>query len=218
MEAALKSHHAHDIWAPRRQLSLSRARRRSELVKLLRLLFLSGAAVSIGVLAGFLGANAIERTGNLRPSISGNEIVTMLSPRFTGRSKDGEAYVIVADSAQRQRDDPSKVALLSPSMNDEYGGLVSAPSGIYNQQAQTLELTKNVVLANENGYVFQTKRALVHMHDGRVEGLEPVTGSGPTGEISADTYEISDEGTRIILRGHVKMTLYPNGRPENGGQ
>ena len=218
MEATLETHSAHDIWAPRRQLSLEQARQRSDLVKLLRMLFLSGAAISIGILAGYLAANAIERAGSQRPSLSSDEIVTMLSPRFTGRSKDGDAYVIVAGSAQRHRDDPEKITLLSPTMNDEAGGLVSAPTGIYYQQTQTLELSKNVVLVNQSGYVFQTNRALVHMEDGRVEGLEPLTGSGPTGDISADSYEVTDEGTRIILRGHVKMTLYPDGRPENGGQ
>ncbi len=218
MDATVPTPHARDLWAPRRQLSLEQARRRSALIKMLRTLFVAGAAISIGVLLGHLVANTIERSGTGIVNLEGHEVITMLNPRFTGRDTEGQAFVITADQAQREPGDVERVALLNPTLSDELGGLVSAPRGIYDQAAQTLELNESVVLANENGYIFQTSQAIVHMQDGRVEGLEPLRGSGPTGDIVADTYEITDDGARIILRGHVQMTLYPGGRPENGGQ
>ncbi|MEE9381723.1 MAG: LPS export ABC transporter periplasmic protein LptC [Hyphomonadaceae bacterium] len=216
MDVTSETPHARDLWAPRRQLTLEQARGRSDLVKLLRMLFVAGAAISLGVLLGHLAANTMERSGTIE--IPTEEAITMLSPRFTGRDLEGQPFVITADSVQRQAGSQDRVFLSMPTLSDELGGLVTAPEGIYDQAAQTLELNKNVVLANENGYVFQTSQAIVHMSDSRVVGLEPLKGSGPTGEIEADSYEVTDNGARIVLRGHVKMTLYPDGRLENGGQ
>ena len=54
--------------------------------------------------------------------------------------------------------------------------------------------------------------ARAFVRDGRVRGLEPLQGTGPHGDVRADTYEILDEGDRVVLRGNVDMTIYPDGR------
>ena len=92
-------------WAPRRQLTLEQARRRSDMVRLLRMVFVAGAAISIGLLAGHVVRNAVAGLSGERKAFRSNEIVTMINPRFTGRDGEGQAYVITADSAQRRRAD-----------------------------------------------------------------------------------------------------------------
>ena len=46
-------------------------------------------------------------------------------------------------------------------------------------------------------------------------GLEPLSGNGPLGDVRADSYEIEDEGDRVIFRGNVNLTIYPEGREES---
>ena len=47
-----------------------------------------------------------------------------------------------------------------------------------------------------------------------MQGLEPLNGNGPLGDVRADSYEIEDEGDRVIFRGNVDLTLYPNARED----
>jgi len=213
MDVLAETSRSEALWAPRRQLSLEKARERSRLVVWLRRIFIAGAAISIGVLMGHLAANAIQNSGRNIQKLSGNEVVTMINPRFSGRDDMGEPYVIMAKEAKRQTGNDDVVWLSEPTISDENGGLISAPQGLYNQKEQTLELFGRVVAADPGGYVFNSNRALIHVAEGRIEGLEPLKGSGPIGEVESTSYEILDEGDRIVLSGNVKMTLYPNKTP-----
>ncbi|MEL6757564.1 MAG: hypothetical protein AAFP81_14125, partial [Pseudomonadota bacterium] len=64
------------------------------------------------------------------------------------------------------------------------------------------------------GYEFTTTAARVFVQDGRIEGLEPLSGNGPLGYVRADSYEIEDEGDRVIFRGNVDLTIYPDGKDD----
>ena len=69
-------------------------------------------------------------------------------------------------------------------------------------------------MRDREGYEFTTTAARVHVSEGRVEGIQPLSGTGPLGDVSADTYEILDEGDRVVLRGNVDMVIFPDGRTE----
>jgi len=220
MDAVIETPHARGqaLWAPRRQLSLEKARERSRLVVWLRRIFVAGAAISIGIFLGHLAANAIQASGSNIKELTGNEVVTMINPRFTGRDDMGEPFVIMATSAQRQRGNDDVVLLYEPTLSDELGGEISAPQGLYNQRDQTLELFGKVVAADPGGYVFNSNRARIYVREGRIEGLEPLKGAGPIGEVESTSYEILEEGDRIVLSGNVKMTLYPKKSSEETGE
>ncbi|MEL7540332.1 MAG: LPS export ABC transporter periplasmic protein LptC [Pseudomonadota bacterium] len=147
--------------------------------------------------------------------LEGDEIVTMVNARFTGRNIAGEAYVITAEAAQRRRADPSIINLTNPRLVDDKGTEVSAPVGVYYQNAAYLDLFQNVKVRDAEGYEFTTTAARVFVQEGRVQGLEPLNGNGPLGDVRADSYEIEDEGDRVIFRGNVDLTLYPDGREES---
>lgn len=197
-------------WTPKRKLTLAQARRRSGLVKILRMMFTAGAAVSIGVLVGHLAANAISGSAGGVRDYKGSEIVTMLNPRFTGRDADGNAFVITADSAQRHRTSETRVDLVNPKLIDELGSEVTAPTGLYDQDEQTLDLYTDVRFVDPGGYAFSTSSARLYVLEDRIEGLEPLSGTGPLGDIRSDTYEIREEGEVMSFRGNVEMTFYPS--------
>lgn len=203
-------------WAPQRQMTLAQARRRSSRVGLLRMVFVAGAAISAGVIIGPMAATTLTGSGQLIDQLEGDEVVTMVNARFTGRNFSGEAYVITAEAAQRRRADPSVINLTNPRMVDDKGTQVSAPVGVYYQNAEYLDLFQAVKVRDREGYEFTTTAARVFVQEGRVQGLEPLSGNGPLGDVRADSYEIEDEGDRVIFRGNVDLTIYPDG--EDGSE
>ncbi|MEM7768012.1 MAG: LPS export ABC transporter periplasmic protein LptC [Pseudomonadota bacterium] len=205
--------HGHSlIWAPRRQVTLAQARKRSDIVRVLRMVFTYGAAASIGLLAGYLIQSAFQGSDGRR-SFQSNEIVTMINPRFTGRDSAGQAYVITAESAQRRRGQDGIVDLTNPRMIDEAGTRVTAPEGTYDLNAVTLDLYRDVQVAEASGYIFSSTSARFHVNDGRVEGVDPLRGVGPLGDIRSDTYQITEDGSVMTFLGNVEMTFYPDDPP-----
>ncbi|HPE49196.1 MAG TPA: hypothetical protein PLR76_12395 [Hyphomonas sp.] len=207
MDAATH-HDPVSLWAPRRQLTLAQARRRSERVRLLRMAFVACAAVSIGFFAGHVIKSAIS--SEARPvEVSEDETVTMLNPRFTGRDGSGQSFQITADAAKRRRTEAEAVDLVAPVLRDAAGTEVRAPSGMYDRAAGILELYDDVRISDNTGYTFQTSGARVHVGEGRVEGLSPLEGKGPLGDIRCDSYEVLEDGNRIVCLGNVRTVIYP---------
>lgn len=202
-------------WAPQRQMTLAQARRRSSTVGLLRMIFVAGAAISAGVIIGPIAATTLSGAGQQIDQLEGDDVVTMVNARFTGRNIAGEAYVITAEAAQRRRADPSVINLTNPRLVDDKGTEVSAPVGVYYQNAEYLDLFQDVKVRDAEGYEFTTTAARIFVQEGRVQGLEPLNGNGPLGDVRADSYEIEDEGDRVIFRGNVDLTLYPDGREQS---
>lgn len=199
---------AGDFWAPKRRLTLAQARRRSDLVRFLRMLFTTAAAISAGVLIGSLAYSVISH-GNMPQTNRTANIVTMLNPRFTGRDANGVPYVITADTAQRNPGNAQLVDLVNPALDEGSTGKVQAPRGVFDQESQQLELFENVVLTDNAGNRFETTHARMFVEENRVIGLEPLVGAGPLGQIRADSYEIQDGGARIVFKGNVWTEIQP---------
>ncbi|MEM9055517.1 MAG: hypothetical protein AAGB16_09350 [Pseudomonadota bacterium] len=201
-------------WAPQRQMTLEQAQRRTRFVGFLRMLFVAGAAISAGIIVGPVIASTFNGVSSSIERLEGDQVVTMVNARFTGRNVAGDAFVITADTARRRRVDSSIIDLTNPRLMDDKGTIVTAPSGTYHQNDEFLDLFEAVRLVDEEGYVFTTTEARAFVQNGRVEGLEPLDGSGPLGDVRADTYEILDEGNRVVLRGNVDMTIFPSDRED----
>ena len=216
MEVTAETEKALSLWEPRRQMTLEQARQRSSMVSFLRLAFTAGAAISAGMMIGHLAANAVSASPSQIERLSGDEIVTMVNPRFTGRDIAGKAFVITADTAQRRIGGGEKIDLKNPELISEDGTRVAAPAGLYNQDDQTLELYEAVEVENAKGYKFNSTSAKMFIEEGRVEGIDPLSGRGPLGDVRSDTYEIVDEGDRVLLSGRVEMTIIPGGQDGAG--
>lgn len=210
---AVKHHDTASLWAPRRQLTLAQARQRSQRVQILRLFFTSCAAISIGLFLGFIIRSAIAKE-SAPVQVTEDETVTMLNPRFSGRDSAGQSFQITAEAARRRRSTGSTVDLISPILRDEGGSEVRAPTGMYNRDEGILELYEDVRITDASGFTFLTSGARVFVDEGRVEGLSPLQGRGPLGDISCDSYEVLEDGNRVICRGNVRTVLYPDPKEE----
>ena len=168
------------------------------------------------MIIGPIAATALSSNGQKIDQVAADEVITMVNARFTGRNIAGDAYIITADEARRRRADSSVVDLKNPRMVDDKGTEVSAPIGVYYQNAEHLDLFQAVKVRDADGYEFTTTAARAFVQEGRVQGLEPLSGIGPLGDVRADSYEIEDDGDRVILRGNVDLTIYPDGtEPED---
>ena len=205
---AVKHHDPASLWAPRRQLTLAQARQRSVRVRIMRMIFSACAAIAIGLFLGHIIRSAIAKEAT-PVLVSQDETVTMLNPRFSGRDSTGQSYQITADAARRRRSTDTTVDLVGPILRDEMGMEIRAPSGMYNRDEGILELYEDVRITDANGYTFMTSGARVFVGEGRVEGLSPLQGRGPLGDISCDSYEVLEDGNRVVCRGNVKTVLYP---------
>lgn len=207
MDASLH-HDPATLWAPRRQLTLAQARLRSERLRYLRYALVGAAAVSIGLFLGFVFRSAFTQDSR-PPAVRDDEAVTMINPRFTGRDTDGQVFTITADAAQRRRSQGGVVDLVNPVMRDGNGAELKAPTGYYDRERGVLELYEDVNIRDSAGYAFNTKGARLVLGEDRVEGLSPLEGKGPLGDIRADSYEILDGGNRIVFEGNVRTVIYP---------
>ncbi len=196
-----------DLWEPRRVTTLAQARFRSSLVGLLRMLFMAGIAISAGwligpvIVHGFTSGNATATS-----PVSG---VTMLNPRFTGRDYNGNAFVLIAGTAQRRLDELEVVDLQDPILDDGLGGQVRAKTGVYDRGKQMLTLTEEVHFVDAEDHEIRTQEATVYITENRVVGDVSLRGTGPLGEFRADKYEVLDGGKRTVLTGNV-WTLIEN--------
>ena len=143
------------------------------------------------------------------PAVQDDEAVTMVNPRFTGRDSNGEVFTITAEAAQRRRSADGVVDLVNPVMRDAKGAELKAPTGFYDRDKGILELYEAVNITDSAGYSFISRGARLILGEDRVEGLSPLEGKGPLGDIQADSYEILDNGNRIVFQGNVKTVIYP---------
>jgi lipopolysaccharide export system protein LptC len=207
MDASLH-HDTATLWAPRRQMTLAQARRRSDRVRYLRYALVGAAAASIGLFIGFVLRSALTQEAS-PPALRDAEAVTMINPRFTGRDSSGEVFTITADAAERRRAEAGVVDLVNPVMRDANGAELKAPTGYYDRNKGVLELYEAVNIKDSAGYSFVSRGARLILGEDRVEGLSPLEGKGPLGDIRADSYEILDGGNRIVFEGNVRTVIYP---------
>jgi len=77
--------------------------------------------------------------------------------------------------------------------------VLTAATGIYQSQAQLLDLFADVNLIHENGTRFVTQRAHLNLSDNSAEGHDPVEGHGPSGDITGQGFRILSNGETIIF-------------------
>ena len=135
----------------------------------------------------------------------------MVNPRYAGLDRYNRPYVITAEAGRQVPDRNDVMALEQPkAVMTVHGGasvVVTAATGIYQSQAQLLDLFDDVTLVHENGTRFVTRRAHLNLSDNTAEGHDPVEGHGPTGDISGEGFQVLSKGDTIIFTGRSDLLL-----------
>ena len=193
---------------PDRRLDIERWRRRSRLVRGLRLALPAVIGLILAGMAGSVVYNAI--TASPVQASASNEPIRLANPRFVGRDDKGRAFVLTALSATRDPQDYQRVMLDQPALVlDEEGPdplRISAKSGVYHEADRKLDLQGGVKLQGAQT-LFETAASLFDTKTGEVVGSGPIQGSGSLGEITAKSYGVYGKGERMIFKGGVHTRL-----------
>ena len=201
--------HPEPLADPRRA-DFERWRRRSRLVRTLRVML--PAAIAL-IFVGLVGSVAWS-TFNAQPrsAKAGDEPIRLTNPRFIGRDDKGRSFVLTAESAIRDRLDYQRVILKKPALVlDEKGPdemRINGADGIFHEQNGKLELSNGVRMADSKN-AFDTAASLFDTKTGEVVGSGPIQGAGGLGEIRADSYGVYGKGDRMVFKGGVRTRLEP---------
>ncbi|MFA6265481.1 MAG: LPS export ABC transporter periplasmic protein LptC [Pseudolabrys sp.] len=197
------------------------ARRHSRLVRLLRL--------SIPVLV-VIGLTAIVLTTYYNPLrmlqslpvnidnmvVSGTKI-TMEKPRMSGFTKDRRPYEFTAQAADQDLTKPDLVELRNINakvqMEDKSMMNMTALTGVYDSEKETLKLQQQIFLSSDTGYKGYLTEALVDVRTSNVVSEKPVKIEMLEGVLDAQRLEITESGDLIRFENGVKMTVMLNGQP-----
>ncbi len=146
----------------------------------------------------------------------------MVSPRLAGVTGDGKPYVVTADNATQDPASPHFVTLdnihADIKFNEEEDWLsLTATSGRYNSEAQTLDLTKQIDIFTTWGYEVHGEEATLDFENDTLMSEKEVTGQGPLGTLRADSMRANHATQVLRFDGNVKMLILPD-QPSEGDE
>lgn len=201
---------AYEARGPASALAMDRWRRRSRLIRRLRVALPAVIAVIVISLGGMVIYNSL--VGAPAEPEEAHAPIRLVNPRFMGRDAQGRSFVITANSAVRDEDDYQRVVLDRPAMVLDGEGLspmrLSAQSGVFHEGDGLLRLQGDVSL-NDQDAAFDTANAVFDTSTGVLEGEGLITGAGPLGEIRAKSYGVYDKGQRMVFKGGVSGVITP---------
>jgi len=182
-----------------------RWRRRSRLIRRLRVILPALIVLILASLAGFilhttfLGRDAAPREADAP--------IQLVNPRFVGKDDKGRAFVLTAASAVRDENDYQRVLLDKPALILDAEGIdptrVTAKSGVYREDRRVLNLDGGVTMTGQDT-TFDTLSSIFNTATGELEGEGEISGSSSLGEITAKSYGVYDKGERLVFKGGVR--------------
>lgn len=193
--------------APRTHLQ--RWKRRSRLIAVLRTILPAAIALLLVGLASQVVWNGMAaKKGEAREA---SAPIRMINPRFQGRDEQGRSFMIAAREARRDDADLTKIVLDHPNValgpETATPSRVSAVSGVYTESDRMLRLSGAVRIEDGDGYRFASDGAVVDTKAGTVMGAGSMVGDGPSGQMTADSYEVQERGDRMIFKGGVRAVI-----------
>jgi lipopolysaccharide export system protein LptC len=135
----------------------------------------------------------------------------MVNPRYAGLDRYDRPFTVTAEIGRQVPDRNDVMALEQPKAGmTAHGGasvVVTAATGIYQSQAQLLDLFEDVNLIHQDTTRFVTQRAHLNLADNTAEGHDPVEGHGPSGDIIGEGFLILSKGDTIIFTGQSSLLL-----------
>ena len=186
-------------------------------VRVLRYALPAMAALMIAVVVAWpqlIGGGAGLIAPMLGPDqLDGADVMRMNNPRYVGRTSEAEPIGVSAASAYSDPAQPDRIHLERVAAEIARAGKrdvqLLARAGIYDRQAEDVDLSGGVELTTSDGYRFETPSVFLNLDGGQALGSEPIAGAGPSGTISAERFEFEDGGERLRFMGRVRVTLHP---------
>jgi lipopolysaccharide export system protein LptA len=198
-----------------RERAFKRARRHSVLVKLMKVVLPSIAAISVGYYAMALVASSALKGSNItvgKVTIDPSNL-QMADPRYSGFGKDGSEYRVHAKSAvtDLRTSAPIKLNVIDGQITQPNGVVTSlkAKWGTYDQKKELLELYEKIDVDATNGMIARLTRATVFTKESRILSDEPIYAETATGRIRAHSMTLNTKTRTAQFRDDVTVTLKP---------
>jgi lipopolysaccharide export system protein LptC len=201
--------HADD---PRRTNARRVASGHSRSVRRLRWLLPAAALVIVG---GFAVAMVLP---TLLPGIDlgdvgvSSEGLVMANPKLSGHDGD-RSYDITAERAVQSLTNPKLIELdgidARISLPNNAWVVLKANHGQYDSEVERLKLSEGITLESSDGEQATFTTADIDLKTGLVVSDSPLTIDGPRGKISAGSAEATGDGTGIVFKDGVTLTLDP---------
>jgi lipopolysaccharide export system protein LptC len=135
----------------------------------------------------------------------------MVNPRYAGLDRYDRPFAVTAAVGRQVPDRNDVMALEQPRAGmTVHGGasvVVTAATGVYQSQAQLLDLFEDVNLVHQDTTRFVTHRAHLNLTNNTADGHDPVEGHGPSGDITGEGFLILSKGETIIFSGQSSLLL-----------
>jgi lipopolysaccharide export system protein LptC len=196
--------------SPPRRTSIQRWRRRSRVIKGLRIALPGLIGLILATLAGSVALNtlAINKTSQGKAS----DPIRLVHPHFIGRDARGRPFILSSETATRDPQDYNRIYLDKPNLVLDEDGAdplhIVAGSGILHENTGKLEVSHGVRLSGARG-AFDTAQSVFDTKTEELVGSGPVQGLGSLGEIQAKSYGVYDKGARMVFSGGVHSRLQP---------
>jgi len=203
---------------PRRRTgSAQQVERYSRFVTRMKLLMPASAIGLLLLVAAWPRIQGVtERIAMPLPRLDTSEArdLKMVQMNYSGFDRHNRPFTVTADVARQRPGKDDLVELEAPKadMTTESGTWLAIDSytGLYQPQAQVLEMFGAVNLYQDKGNEFHTDSAHVDMAKGTAEGSDPIEGHGPFGTISAQGFRLEDRGGVIYFLGKSRLLLDSN--------
>jgi len=196
--------------SPPRRTSIQRWRRRSRVIRGLRVALPGLIALILIGLGGSVAYNAFANQKALPGKAS--DPIRLVHPHFIGRDTRGRPFTLSSETATRDPQDYNRVYLDKPYLVVDEDGTdplhIVAGSGVFHEDSGKLEVRGGVRLSGARG-AFDTAQSVYDIKSGELEGSGPIQGLGSLGEIQAKSYGVYDKGARMVFSGGVHSRLQP---------
>lgn len=205
------------VAAPRRD-DPGRARARqaaaghSRAVRHLRWVLPAAALVIVGGFAFVMVLPTLTPGLDLGSVGVSSEGLVMENPKLSGHDGD-RSYEITATRAIQSLTNPKLIELdgIDGHITLPNGGWVKlkAAHGQYDSEVERLKLMDGITVESSDGERARFQTADIDLKTGLAVSDQPLSIDGPRGKIDADSATATGDGSGIVFKGRVKLTLDP---------
>ncbi len=134
---------------------------------------------------------------------------------FDGIDKNNQTYTLTAKQGTESKEGTVELTLptLTLKLNSGQTVRLRSDKAILYKEQQKIELIGHVILTHTTGYEFTTEKAWLDMEMSTAFGHDPITGTGPQGQIYAKGgFKLTDKGEKVSFIGRPELLIQKEGK------
>lgn len=188
------------------------AQRHSSRVRVLKFALPALAALMV---VGFFGKSWLASRTGIDIDLGGTAIeegrLVMAAPRLDGYTSGDRAYSVTASRAIQDIGDTTRIDLEGIDarlpFERENWITVMAHKGVFNREANKLDLNSGVTIVTDTGLRARLESASVDIAEGRLVSEDPVDVEGQGTRIAAESLTVTDNGSVLVFDKRVRVEI-----------